>query len=219
MKSSIALVAALLTMSSFVGCMNAVVGSGNKLAETRNVGDFSRVHIRGSASAEIRVGPEQTVVVETDDNLIDMVRTEVQNGKLTIHTEGSYMTNLGLKVLITMPSTEGLSISGSGDITGNGLNADDLDISISGSGDIALDGTVASVNAHVTGSGDMNLSQLIAEKAKVSVTGSGDVSVCATESIDASITGSGDITYSGYGDKEPKLTERVTGSGDISRGR
>lgn len=193
-----------------------VTGSGIKISETRNVGPFSQVHVSGSPDAIITIGPEQSVVVETDDNLIDMLQTEVENGQLNIRMEGSYSTSIGLKVFITMPSLDGVSVTGSGDVTATGLNGDDLKARISGSGDIELNGTASSIEASVTGSGDMDLSKLVAQKASVKVTGSGDIFVCATESVDASVTGSGDITYEGYGGQEPKVNQSVTGSGDIN---
>jgi len=192
---------------------NAIHGSGVSKTESRAVGSFSKIDLSGSPDVEVAVGPATSVSVTTDDNILPIVETTVGGDTLSIDSKGSYNTSLGVKVNITVPTLDGVSVSGSGNIRVTGLKADDMDAGITGSGDVTLGGVVNRLSAKITGSGTLRAGDLVAKHVRVTVTGSGDATVHATEELDASVTGSGDVRYSG---NPPHVGKNVTGSGNIS---
>jgi hypothetical protein len=191
----------------------AIRGSGVSKTESRAVGSFSKIDLAGSPDVEVAVGPATSVSVTADDNILSNIDTTVSGDTLSINSKGSYNTRIGVKVNISVPMLEGVSVSGSGDIHVTGLTAGDMDAGVTGSGDVTLSGVVDRLSGQITGSGDLRAGDLAAKHVRVKVTGSGDATIRATEELDASVTGSGDVHYSG---NPPQVRKNVTGSGDIS---
>jgi hypothetical protein len=209
--------AALLIIA--IGCFSFLDqkrGSGNVIAQERAIDqDFNGVNLVGSPTVRVTVdeSAEPKVVVTTDDNLQENVTTEIRDGVLVIDIEGNISTTKGIRVDVTVPSLASATLTGSGDIIAEGIEADDFTAKLTGSGDIELRGTCSSASLSLTGSGDILSESLEAQTVKASVSGSGDVSLTAREAVEAKVTGSGDINISG----EPaKVSRSVTGSGGVN---
>lgn len=197
--------------------LTATKGSGIAVTDIRDVAEFTRIKVTGSADVDVTFGDEPSLEVEVDDNLVESITTEVDDGELTIGSEGSYSTSLGVKVRITMLALESVSVSGSGSVNVDDLKGDSFEVSVSGSGDVKVDGKVTRVTANVAGSGDVDLTELQAVEVDASIAGSGDIDVTASEKVTASIAGSGDISYDGHSGAEPKVESQIVGSGDIDK--
>ena len=65
-------------------------GSGKIVSEKRNVGEFSRLKVSSGIHAEVKRGSQVTVEVETDDNVMDLIETKVENGTLLVRCERTY---------------------------------------------------------------------------------------------------------------------------------
>lgn len=191
----------------------SVRGSGVKATETRDLPEFNSIVINGSGNVDVEVGEEQSVEVEIDDNLLELIRTKVEGKKLVIDNERSYSSELGLHVRITIPEFEGLVISGAGDGNVSGVDGGQVSFKVNGSGDIDASGRADSVSVSVNGSGDVNLYDLDARDATVKIAGSGDVRIHAEETLNIRIMGSGDVTYTG----DPEVETSIMGSGDVNR--
>lgn len=193
---------------------NGVQGSGVEKVESRAVADFKRIRVACGADLSVHVGSPTTVTVSGDDNIVPHLRTEVENGVLVIEMEeGRYSHRRGLHVTATVPTLEGVSISGSSEVDLSNVSGQTLDLAVAGSGDITASGAVDALSVSVSGSGDLRLFGLKARQATVQIAGSGDVSVHAVEALSAAVSGSGDVRYRG----EPTVTKSVAGSGSISR--
>ena len=222
-----------------VGCIiivpdsfgTSVRGSGNLITEERDVSSFNEVQLKGSGKVTLTQGDKQSLKIQTDDNIMPLIETRVINKKLTI-SHGKYnLRPTTFNVDITVEKLEGVSIAGSGDISGNSrFFSDNFYAEISGSGDIELELEVSKMKAAISGSGSINLfgkaddstaaisgsgkiNAFDFETKNVSVTirGSGDCRVNASESLHATISGSGDIYYKG----RPQISTRISGSGSL----
>jgi hypothetical protein len=218
--------------SSFILSGPAVAGSGNIVSENRPVSQFDRVSVSGSGQLSIVQGDQESLTVETDDNLVPLIKSEVDGGSLTI---GSKNVNLkptkpihytlrlkNLKELHLSGSLEAeaqslrtgqllVALSGSGSVSVEKLEAGDLDAQISGSGGIELAGKAGRQEIGISGSGKYRAGNCESQKTAVHISGSGSATVRATSSLDAEVSGSGDVTY--YG--SPHVNSHVSGSGRI----
>jgi hypothetical protein len=192
---------------------NAIHGSGTSKTESRAVGAFSKIDLSGSPDVEVTIGPEMSVTVTADDNILPVIDTRVEGETLRIDSKQSYSSSIGVKVKITAPALEAVNVTGSGNIHVAGLKAGEMGAEVTGSGNITLKGAAERLRAKITGSGDLQAGDLAAKEVRVTVTGSGNATVRAIEKLDASVTGSGDVHYSG---NPPQVAKNVTGSGDIS---
>lgn len=205
-------VAALL-----VGCSSVIAqvrGSGKLKSESRKTADFRRIEVEGACDLDVVVGKALSVRVEADDNILPLVKTTVDHGRLVVKTEGSFSTKRGVKAFVTVPRLEGVSISGSGSANVRGLGESKFAIAISGSGDAKPEGRADAFDVSITGSGSVHAYGLAAKQARASISGSGDVEVRAESALDVSIAGSGSVRYKG----SPRVTKAIAGSGDVTKG-
>lgn len=193
-----------------------IKGSGDIQTETRDVSSFERIKLSGAFDLYVTAGKPQSVTVTFDDNLLDIIQTEVRGRTLRVYSDESYSSRYDCKVEITVEHLEDISLSGSGNIEVTDLDGGDFSVSISGSGDVRASGKVDEVDISVSGSGDIDARDLEAVDAYVRVSGSGDVDVFASGELTARVSGSGDIAY--YGDPD-HVTRRVSGSGSIRKKR
>ncbi len=218
---SLLLGAALLAASctfSFPG--NIVRGNGTAAEKTFEVGEFNSVSLVGSLDVIFAQSDEDhSVVLHTDENLIDDYRIEVKGDVLVISTKpGVSVSPKALSyVSVSAPMLREASITGSGDLVFKGdLRVDGpLGFSVTGSGDIDA-GAVACKQfaVKVSGSGDIDAGPVTAEDMSLTISGSGDIAMelSGAGDVSAKISGSGDITLLG---SARSLNSRVSGSGDI----
>lgn len=213
-----------------------VEGSGSVTRQARQVKNFSGVAMSVPGTLELRIGSNEGVTIETDDNLQPLIETVVENGVLRVRParRNLNLRTRSLKIVVTARAIDNLSLQGSGNIEadkltsrtlqlavgGSGkigirqLDGDAVTVSVGGSGDVEVGGgAVRTATVSVGGSGDVDLGRLAADSARVSIAGSGDVTLWAKTGLSVSIAGSGDVNY--YGD--PKLSRSVAGSGDARR--
>lgn len=197
-----------------IGHGDRLEGSGD--LETRHVDleDFNRIRLDGGMDLNIRFGNKASAEITLDDNLMDNLIIEVQNGTLLIDFEESCDTDGDSRIDIVMPGLERLVINGAGDIVISELKGKSFELKLDGACDLDMDGKVGYFEIDLNGAGDINARRLEADEVDVHISGAGDVDVTATKKIDASISGVGRISY--WGDPEHERT-RVSGIGDIDR--
>ena len=214
--SLVLLVAGSVSADWFGFGSRGIKGSGDAITEEREVGSFKRIESKGAADIFVTIGEELSVKITLDDNLIDLIETEVRGKTLRIESKENYRTRLGCKIEITVPELERVYLRGSGDILVERLDAVFFEFKLSGSGNMVAEGSTDELEVRLSGSGDIDTRDLTAQEAYVSISGSGDVRVHAEELFDGSVSGSGDIAI--YGDPSD-FYKSVSGSGSIRKKR
>ncbi|OKS89620.1 head GIN domain-containing protein [Mucilaginibacter polytrichastri] len=230
----------VLTKIFFALLLIAGVNSAFADTQDRHLTGFKAVDVAGSFDVYITQGNTESVKVEAPSDVMDRIKTEVQDGVLKIYNKRNADWNFNwfggnhkkMIVYVTAKDLNAVTVSGSGDVSfkdgittsslklrvsGSGdmsgkVQVKDLQTSVSGSGDVRLIGSATSSDVRVSGSGDYRGGDLTTLSTAVHVSGSGDASVNASTKIDASVSGSGDIRYSG-GAKS--VSKSKSGSGDI----
>lgn len=229
-----ALLAGLHLMAQWPG--EKIEGNGQLKKETRSVSGYTSVASSGAWDVMIAYGESNTIEVEGDENLLAYIETKVDNGRLSIKSKKNVNLRSKHKITVYVSVTRltGVSLSGSGDITGNGKFDNDgktefsvsgsgsikvsfnklnkMDTHISGSGNIRLTGSANSINARISGSGNIDCSEVISDEVSASISGSGNIKVNANKSIEANIAGSGSVYYKGA---VTDIQKHVAGSGRV----
>lgn len=219
------------------GCdEHGVNGSGVSSSETRKVGDFHAVSLRGSMDIDYTDGPAEDVVIEAEDNILPLITTVVKDGQLIVGTKDntSIRTHKKILVKVTAPDVEELSLAGSGTIrlmneweqdnhikvsvTGSGdiigrVNSPQVSVAVTGSGDVKMKGTTRDLAVDIAGSGSFDGYDLKAENTDVHVGGSGDAKVHASVKLDVHVAGSGSVDYHG----NPQVNSSTSGSGSVHK--
>jgi hypothetical protein len=164
----------------------------------------------------VTVGDEQRVVVHADDNLVGLVTTEVTGDVLVIDDDDDVTLDAvtPMRVEITVPSLDNVSLSGTGTVTLDGADLDTLSVAIPGAGTVGATGSVTTLDVDLAGAGNAELGELVARDATVVLSGAGNVVVHVTGSLDADVSGTGSVTY--RGDPE-RIEQTITGVGSVTR--
>ncbi len=186
--------------------------SGKRVRQSRPAGRFTHVIADDAMDVEIAIGPDFAIELEGDDNLIDRIHTEAENGTLHLQVRGSYRVRRPMLARITMPRLDRVNLEASGDARIRGLNGGRLTLIGQGSGSFDADGAVDQVEVRINGSGNADLDGLRAREARIQINGSGDARAHVVDTIVATLNGTGEIVYRG---RPRSVSEDVNGTGAI----
>jgi hypothetical protein len=237
MKKLFVAFALLLAFSTFGQWpWEKIEGNGNLKKETRQVSGYTAISSSGSWDVMVAYGESNSISLEGDENLLSYIETKVENGKLTIKNKKNVNLHSKNKITIYVSLTRltGVTLSGSGDIIGEGKfdnegttefkvsgsgkiklafhKINNVELGISGSGNIRLSGAATTVQAKISGSGNADCGDLLCDDASASVSGSGNVKFYANKSVEANISGSGNVSYKGAA---TEVKKHVSGSGRL----
>ena len=213
-----------------------ISGSGTIIQEDRPVGQFDSLALYSAGRIIITEAAAPSLSVETDDNLLSYIQTEVSGGRLEITAESdgrSYNLDPSDEILFRLAITDlsELEIFGAGRIEAAAVTSDDLALRVFGSGTVVIDeltgdrlrievpghaelqigGTVTQQTVSWMGAGDYDGTMLQSERVDVAILGAATMSLWATESLDVNITGAGTVEYYGA----PRVDQRITGVGQV----
>lgn len=212
-----------------------VEGTGLVITDSRNPGDFSRIDLVIPAELDVRQGTTSALTIEADENILPLITTTVNNGKLTIaYTQPCVRPSQPITIRATAQEIHGLAILGSGDIRSTGtLVTDKLDTGITGTGSIDLDVQATTLTSTITGTGTEEIRghainhqiqmpgagrvdalALETRNTTINIIGSGSAEVQVNTSLSIKIIGSGSVVYSG---NPVDIQQSITGSGNIQR--
>lgn len=223
------------------GCVVHVIeGSGDSATEERSLPDFTEVGNTSTMDTVVTAGGAKWIAVTCDDNLIQYIRTTVEDGALKIAVSDpedplkqvmlqprctcnvdiqlprlTALENTGtaeLKVAGEIDALSEIRSTGTGPVDVRDIDVLNLDVSSTGTGNMALAGTAANLDVESTGAGNIDASQLEVEDARVEITGTGNVSVQASQSVEAELTGTGNLTITGDPDS---IRKSETGTGRV----
>ncbi|MET0855103.1 MAG: head GIN domain-containing protein [Telluria sp.] len=213
-----------------------VQGNGRIKTEARAIGHFNGVALALPGSVELRIGATESVTIETDDNLLPLIETVVENGTLKIRAakRNLDLESRRMKIVVQAKSVDHLALGGSGsidadplrgakvmiDIGGSGtvnvkgIDSETLSVTLGGSGDLKVGGgATRKLSLSIAGSGDVDMGRLQSMDASVNIAGSGDARIAVRDQLSVTIAGSGDVNY--YGD--PRVSKTVIGSGGANK--
>lgn len=217
-----------------IGDFRTVSGSGNIVAETRDVRGFDRVSASGSGDLYLAQGAEESLTIEADDNLLPFIESEIRNGQLSVgprnvnlrptqrivyHLKVKDLREFHLSGSMRAQADKikaerlAVSISGSGKMEITSLEAETLSSRISGSGSTSVGGRVDRQEIRISGSGNHQAPELECSLAEAHISGSGDASLWVVEALDVGISGSGRVEYRG----NARVASHVSGSGRVHR--
>lgn len=188
-------------------------GSGVVITETRELASFDAIVSSPVIELVVTHGMNQSVVVSSDDNLIDRVITRVSSdGLLTIELEEGSYENLTLQVNIVIPELISVENLGAGAIDIRGFtNQESLTLKNTGAASFSLEGSATELIIELLGAGNIAAFDFAANTVSINLTGSGNIEVSASELISGSLLGAGNIHYRG----EPTIDVNITGAGSV----
>jgi len=231
---ALSLIFGLITLAS-TSCMfmDGVDGNGKVVKETRDVSSFDAIKIGGAFEVYLSQGSSEGLEVEADENLLDLIRTEVRGGTLVIDTKENIRNSKEMNLYITFKDLEKLDLSGAVEVKSKGklkfddltidgsgaseitleLEADKLECDFSGASEIELSGKAKYCSIDNSGASELDAYDFVVGEYNIEISGAGDAKIHCTDVLTARISGAASIRYQG----DPKVDSRVSGAGSIKQ--
>ncbi|MDC6389343.1 DUF2807 domain-containing protein [Maribacter sp. PR1] len=205
-------------------------GNGIVVEENREVtDDFTTVHASEGIQVYVTQASDYSISVEGDENIIDLIGTDINNGKLRIHAIEN-IGNATKKVFVSLPSVLSLeSSSGAHLTTQNLIKADDLnvesssgsilsievntnqiDIDASSGANIEISGNAKEVYVDGSSGANIRAKDLVSKECRAEASSGSNISVNVSDLLTADASSGGNISYAG--DPTVKKNKSVSGS-------
>lgn len=209
------------SMAAALGCskinnvnVTGIRGSGNLKSESRSLAGFKKIKAGGTVKLDVAFQNDFNVSIETDDNLLEHVVTEVKGDTLTIESRGKISPSTFINVKVAMPELTNVDLSGASTGVINGVKTEDLNLVVSGASKIQVGGEVKRLEASVSGASGVDAEGLRAENAEVDASGASNATVNAANNADLTASGASSVYYVG----DPKnLTQNSSGASSIKK--
>lgn len=208
-------------------------GNGVVVEETREITEsFATVSASEGIEVYVTQGNDFDISVEADENIIDLIATDIKNGKLKIHA----IENIGRatkKVYVTLPNVNGLLASSgsqliaenmiqsdklevdasSGALVNAKINVSDLEIDASSGANIALSGSAKEVYVDGSSGANIQAKDLMTVTCNADASSGANVSIQVSKSLTAEASSGGNISYKG----DPSVQQNKSVSGSVHK--
>jgi Putative auto-transporter adhesin, head GIN domain len=208
-----------------------IQGNGQIAKEMRTTTNFDAVEASGSVEVVLTQGRVETVEVETDQNLLEYITTEVSGRKLIIKQKASLSPSKRLIVYVTVVNLKEIKTSGAITITGTNqfhfpslvidasgvvdgkidLFVDELKLEVSGSAELIITGRAKKANYDLSGATKLMALDFITEDCSLDVSGSSEAQVNANNTLDIDVSGASVVKYKGAA----KVKQDVSGASSV----
>lgn len=234
---SVIFLALIVLISPAVQAQNwfkSVSGNGNVTKEVRKVASFDAVKASAGVNVYLFQGNEEKIVVETDENLQECLRVEVDGSTLKCYVDCSIRNSSKLNVYVNYRKLNSVKASSGADVYGEtvletsylnvrsesgadvklDVKAGSINANASSGADIVLKGTADFFEGDASSGADINAVELEVKSCKANASSAGDIQITVKEKIDANASSGGDVVY--YGRPEIEHTSESSG-GDVKR--
>ncbi len=231
----VAMLTFLLTLES--GCsyaFNGIKGNGNVVKQERQISDFKGLDVGGAFRVFLSQGDKVALTVEADENLLDIIKTNVVGNTLEISTTEDINNPEALNIYLTVIKLDEMEISGACKLTcETKLMLDDLELECSGASDVELKlaasnldldfsgasqvnmfGSAGEVSLDLSGASDLDALEFEMEKLSADISGASNARVLVKIELSVEVSGAASLRYKG----EPRLiTTDVSGAASLKK--
>lgn len=234
-KKLLALLFVSVLMSSCnVNMFNRVNGNRNVVTADRSTSQkFTKIKVSTGLDLYLSQGTKNKVTIEADENLHDIIITEVNDGVLKIYSEKNIWQAKARKVYVTVKNLEGLTATSGSDVYTEdvlkvetikvsatsgadiriALDADTVETSATSGSDIRISGTANNHTSRANSGASIEAYKLISKNATVNVSSGADINIYASESINAKASSGGDIDFKG---NPREINKKSSSGGSVS---
>lgn len=220
----------LFTTTSCIDGLTGIKGSKNVVSEERDISsNFESIKVQQGINLYLTQGKSTDITVEADDNIIDLLITEVKNNELKIYFEKNVNRAKARNVYLTTDDISGIRASSGARVkTENTLQVSSLDldsssgssikiqvnaeeiISESSSGsNIKITGKTNTFSAKSSSGSSINAGNLECTDAYAKASSGSNINVNVSGKLTAKASSGGDIDYDG----NPTSIDKDTSSG------
>jgi hypothetical protein len=219
----------LLFFTMTANCLAQVIGNGQVIKEERKLSGFKSISVGNAIHLQIRQGSDEKVTVETDENILPYLKTEVSGGELQIGLKGNVRNSTALNVYVTVQQLVELESSSAARVTSEGkiessefhlssgsgsavileLSCGNLKVDMSSGSALKLSGSVKTISVDGSSGSALAASDLLAEKGDAEASSGAAIILHITKELKARVSSGAVVTVSG----NPKIRDTDSSSG------
>jgi hypothetical protein len=207
------LILPLLAAGCHHGPRASVAGSGKRETQKRQVQPFTAISTEGAFTIEVTCQKQLGLEIEGDDNILNLVSSEVSGNVLHLSNTKNYSTDEPVKIKISVPNLEALSVSGGGRIDVKDMANEKFEIDAEGAPSITVAGNTKIIDIDTSGAGKIDTHNLRASRGVVESKGVSKIDLDVADQLDVNLSGPSSVTYSG----DPVVNKTINGPGKIVR--
>lgn len=229
-KITVILVILFTTSSCFMDGLTGIRGNGNIVSEDRTItSDFDAIKVQQGISLHLTQGNSTTLNVEADENILDLLITEVKNNELKVYFEKNVYRAKARNVYLTtkniseIRTSSGASVksentlqvdvlnlnSSSGSSIKIYVNGTEISSEASSGASIDINGKTTSFSANASSGSSIDADKLETVDAYVKASSGASIDVNVTGKLTAKASSGGDIDFEG----NPTSVNKDTSSG------
>ena len=206
-------------------------GNGKVVTDNRKVTDeFTKVSVSEGLMVYVTQADDFSIEVEADENIIDLIATDINNGKLRVHAREN-IGNATKKVFVSLPNVTALSGSSgahlqtenriksdrleidgsSGALLNIELVANNLEVDASSGSNLSISGNSDHADVDVSSGGNINANELQTKTCMADASSGGNMKIQVSKSLTADASSGGNIAYSGA----PTVQKKKSVSGSV----
>jgi hypothetical protein len=194
------------------------------VSQTRDVSGFNRVSLRDYGELNISQGTQESLVIESEQEILDAIQTNVRGDTLDIRIGASWidklnfalstsLTRIPIKYTLVVKDLKALDILGAARVRIEGIDSDRLAIVLGGAGEITgRELKVEQLDVELRGAGRIELAGQ-ADEEWVTISGAGNYHApdMATKKVRVEVNGAGKATVAA----EEELNLAIRGLGSV----
>ena len=193
--------------------VGGVRGSGNVITQKRDLSGFHALEVSNTIQVDVTAQKDFSVTIETDDNIVPLVETELTNGVLEISCDKHVSTSSPIRVHITAPDIDKVEVSGVSGVTLTNIKNSAFSADVSGASKVKVDGETSQLKIEVSGASKVDAQNLTADNGTVSTSGASGANVNVTGTLRADASGASHVNYSGT----PKdIQKKTSGASSVN---
>ncbi|GET32730.1 lipoprotein [Prolixibacter bellariivorans] len=230
---SLMLVSFSLSAQSFWN-WGGVKGNGNVVKVDRHLTGFDEISVSSGLDLYISQGDNESVVVEADENLQDIIMTKVDGNRLKLYVDKSIRNAKAMKVHVTVKDLKELRASAGSDVVSQtGLTVSSLEIGVSSGSDVKMEvyadqlsggtssgsdltlrGKAKNFHADSSSGSDINAYDLTAEDCTAEASSGSDIRLTVNGNFEAHASSGADIYYKGT---PTSINTHSSSGGDVNK--
>ena len=175
-------------------------GDGPEVDRQIQVERFTTLELRGGWELDLTHASEFSAVLSGDRELVDTADVSTGGDRLSIHLEGDVGDeDRTVRILITAPAIEALSLAGAVNGTITGLDAAELTVLTEGATNLIFEGSnIGDLALQTAGAANIDLGESLVENALLNLEGATQLRITmAGGSLTGRVAGVGNVRYSG----------------------
>ena len=211
----------VFTMTSCLDLLRETVeGSGNVIKkEDYDISGFSKISIAAGIKAYVKTGDTESIVVEADDNILELIKVEIKGDKLSVYINENVKSYKKMDVYITAKQLEAVQASSAANVNVEGvINVEKLSCSVSSSGNIAISANVTDFQGNASSAGQINIGEMTANKTTLEMSSAAVINIDkgAIENLKANASSAGSLNASDVDSQTSDVSVSSGGSININ---